>query len=129
MALRRASRPAEPPIRSAGRPSTDASERTPRAGRRTFSEPGSASRSAATGGTRVARQAGMKPAISVTSVPTSRLTATVRVANTMPASGRSRLSDANTASRPFAMPNPTARPIIEASRPMTSASSITDPRI
>ena len=66
IALRRASRPAEPPMRSATRPITEASRRTPRAGRRTFSEPGAASRRAATGGTRVARHAGTRPASRVT---------------------------------------------------------------
>ena len=126
IALRRASRPAEPPTRSATRPITEASRRTPRAGRRTFSEPGAASRRAATGGTRVARHAGTRPASRVTTVPTSSETITVRAANTMPASGRSMSIEANTASRPLAMPKPAPRPISEASTPITSASISTD---
>ena len=71
--------------RPAGR-ATEASARTARAGRRSLSLPGAASRSAATGGTRVARHAGISPAASVTSVPTSSDTAIVRSANTRPAS-------------------------------------------
>ena len=41
------------------------------------------SRTAAIGGTRVARMAGKRPATSVTSVPTSNETTTVRVAKTV----------------------------------------------
>ena len=51
----------------------------------------------------------------------------MRGANTMPASGRSMSIELNTASRPLAMPKPAARPISEASRPMTSASTSTEP--
>ena len=127
IALRRASRPAEPPIRSAGRPTIEAISRTARAGRRTLWEPGAASRSAATGGTRMARHAGSRPAASVTSVPTSMATITVRALNTRPASGRSICIELSTASRPTAMPKPAPIPMSEASRPMLSASSITEP--
>ena len=128
IALRRASAPAEPPTFSAGRPSSDARPRTARAGRRTLWAPGSASRSAATGGTRVARHAGIRPAISVTSVPTSIETTIVRLANTVPASGSARSIERKIASRPFATPKPTASPASEASSPIASASSSTEPR-
>ncbi len=129
IALRRASAPAEPPSFSAGRPISEARPRTARAGSRSLCAPGSASRSAATGGTRVARQAGIRPATSVTSVPTSIDTSTVWLVNTMPASGRARSIESKMASRPLATPKPAARPVAEASRPMASASSSTEPRI
>ena len=128
IALRRASAPAEPPTFSAGRPISDARPRTARAGRRTLWAPGSASRSAATGGTRVARHAGIRPATSVTSVPTSIETTTVRLANTMPASGSERSIERKIASRPLATPKPTPSPTSDASTPIASASSSTEPR-
>ena len=92
IALRRASRPAEPPTAAAGRPSSDAAARTMRDGRRSLRAAGSASRSAATGAIFVARRAGRKPAASVTSVPTSSATIAVRASNTVPDSGSSRSS-------------------------------------
>ena len=106
IALRRASRPAEPPMAAAGRPSSDAAARTRRDGRRSLRAPGSASRSAATGAIFVARRAGRKPAASVTSVPTSSATIAVRASNTVPASGSWRSSAPNTALSPAARPKP-----------------------
>ena len=64
------------------------------------------SRSTATGGTRVARTAGIRPATTVTRTPTSRLTSTVRSAKTVPACGRSISTIFITALRNFAMSNP-----------------------
>ncbi len=49
------------------------------------------SRTAAIGGTRVARIAGKRPAISVTSVPTTNETTIVRVAKTVSVCGRSKI--------------------------------------
>ena len=59
------------------------------------------SRTAAIGGTRVARRAGMMLAISVTSVPSSSETMIVRVAMTVPDLGRSVPSAMNSALRPL----------------------------
>ena len=85
------------------------------------------SRTAAIGGTRVARRAGESPATSVTRVPTSSETTIVRVAKTVSVWGRSRLSATNSSFRPTARPRPANSPITDASRPMTSASTITEP--
>ena len=84
------------------------------------------SRTAAIGGTRVARRAGAMAASSVTPVPTSSDTMTVRIPNTVSPSGRSTPSALNRASMPLAIPNPRKRPIVEATRPMTSPSSLTE---
>ena len=127
IALRRASRPAEPPSCSAGRPTSEASPRTTRQGGRP-ARAGSASRSAATGGTRVARQAGIRAGDqrhqradehrhdrpSGCRTPCRRRAARVH-----------RVEDRVQA---LATPKPTARPTAEASRPIASASSITEPR-
>jgi hypothetical protein len=84
------------------------------------------SRTAAIGGTRVARIAGNRPASTVISVPTSSETTIVRVANTVPATGRSRFSARNSASRPFASPSPRKSPTTDARKPITSASRSTE---
>ena len=83
-------------------------------------------RTAAIGGTRVARIAGKRPATSVTSVPTSSETTIVRVAKTVSVCGRSRFSDLKSAFSPSASASPLKRPMIEAPRPITSASRITE---
>ena len=85
------------------------------------------SRTAAIGATRVARIAGATLASSVTAMPAARLTITVRVANTVPAFGSCMPIEANIDSSAFARPSPAARPISEASAPITSASSTTEP--
>ena len=59
------------------------------------------SRTAAIGGTRVARRAGRMLASSVTIVPTSSDTMIVRVASTVPVLGRSAPIATNSASRPL----------------------------
>ena len=84
------------------------------------------SRTAAIGGTRVARIAGKRPATRVTRVPTSRQTTIVRVANTVSVAGSSRLSALKSAFRPTARARPLNRPTIDALRPITSASRITE---
>ena len=86
------------------------------------------SRTAAIGGTFVARSAGKRPAATVTSVPTSSETTIVRVANTVSVFGRSRFSASNSLLRPTARPRPLKRPTIEATSPITSASRITETR-
>ena len=84
------------------------------------------SRTAAIGGTRVARKAGESPANSVTRVPTSSETTIVRVAKTVSVCGRSRLSAMKSSFRPTASPSPANSPMIDASRPITNASTITE---
>ena len=84
------------------------------------------SRTAAIGGTLVARIAGKRPATSVTSVPTSSETTIVRVAKTVSVCGSSRFSALKSSLSPTASPRPLKRPTMEALRPMTSASRITE---
>ena len=87
------------------------------------------SRTAAIGGMRVARRAGMSPAAIVTPTPTISETMMVLGAKTSPSLGRSALSALKSAFRPAASPRPRKRPMREATRPMTKASVITDQRI
>ena len=84
------------------------------------------SRTAAIGGTRVARRAGRMLAISVTIVPTSSETITVRVANTVCPCGRSIPKVTNNLLSPFARARPRKSPITEPTTPMTNASMTTD---
>jgi hypothetical protein len=83
------------------------------------------SRTAAIGGTRVARRAGRTLASSVMPVPSSSDTVIVCVATTVGESGRPTPSAAISAIMPLAIPRPTAIPIAEATRPMTRPSSFT----
>jgi hypothetical protein len=73
--------------------------------------------------------AGKSPASTVTPTPMIIEMTIVRVAKTVPVVGRSRFSASNSLFRPTASPRPTNRPMIEAIRPITSASMITDVRI
>ena len=84
------------------------------------------SRTAAIGGTRVARLAGRMLATRVVRVPTTIERTIVRGAMTVAASGSSMPVALNSATRPFASPMPTTSPITEASRPMTRPSATTD---
>ncbi len=84
------------------------------------------SRTAAIGGTRVARRAGRSAASIVITTPTSSETTIVRVANTVAACGRSIPKETNSALRPFASPSPRKSPTTEASRPSRNASSSTE---
>ena len=86
------------------------------------------SRTAAIGGTRVARSAGKKLAIRVTTIPSASETITVRVSSRRPLFGSVNPTASNSEKRPFARPRPRKRPTIEASTPITSASSTTDIR-
>ena len=86
------------------------------------------SRTAAIGGTRVARSAGKKLAISVTTIPSASETITVRVSRRIPLFGSVKPTASKSEKRPFASPSPRKSPTIEASTPITSASSTTESR-
>ena len=60
-------------------------------------------------------------------IPAARLTITVLVANTVPAFGSCVPLAENSDSRPFASPSPATRPISDASTPITSPSTTTEP--
>jgi hypothetical protein len=83
------------------------------------------SRTAAIGGTCVARSAGRRLATRVRAVPTASETITVRVANTSPVTGRVTPLALNRASSALASPSPTKSPTAEARNPVTSPSSTT----
>ena len=72
--------------------------------------------------------AGAMLATSVTIVPSSIETITVRASNTVPAFGRSRLIAAISALRPFARATPSASPSADASTPITKPSTSTERR-
>ncbi len=84
------------------------------------------SRTAAIGGTRVARLAGTMLASSVTPVPTISDVVIVCDAITVPPSGRSTPSAPNRATSPLAMPTPVTMPIADAPRPIIRPSSRTE---
>ena len=84
------------------------------------------SRTAAIGGTRVARRAGRMLANIVTSVPTSSDTMIVRVEKTVAPCGRSMPIATNSAFRSFAIPSPRKSPTTEPKTPITNASITTD---
>ena len=84
------------------------------------------SRTAAIGGTRVARMAGKSPAASVTRTPTSIDTMTVRSAKTRSAVGSSKPNVPKSAWIPSARRRPKARPKSDATMPMTSDSRMTE---
>ena len=117
-------------MRRAGQPTSRTSGLTSHATRGASRPAGSAapSRTAAIGGTRVARRAGTIVATSVIPVPTSSDTRTVRSAKTVSAFGRSTPMALNSTSIPLATPKPSTSPISEASRPIARPSSRTDRR-
>ncbi len=84
------------------------------------------SRTAAIGGTRVARMAGRTLATTVTTIPASIPITIVRVSSTSPLFGSVKPTASKSLKRPFASPMPASTPTIEASRPVTNASTITD---
>ncbi len=84
-----------------------------------------ASRMAATGGTAAARRAGSSAARTVTTSPTTRLTATVRGCTTTEVDGREPPKELMIACRTRATPIPAPRPRTEASSPTTTASTTT----
>ncbi len=83
---------------------------------------GSDSDSAATGAMRVARRAGRVAAMTVTMVPTSTATMNVRGSSVIPVVA----VDPNTDSNARAMRMPTPNPSIDATNPVTAASTSTD---
>ncbi len=85
------------------------------------------SRTAETGGTIVARIPGYRLASTVTTIPTVSATTIVRVSSVNPLFGRVNPTASNSRKRPFARARPTTRPTSEASTPVTSASTSTDP--
>ena len=84
------------------------------------------SRTAAIGGTRVARRAGRMLATRVTSVPTSSETTIVRVEKTVAPCGRLIPIATKSAFSSFASPRPRNSPITEPTIPITKASITTD---
>ena len=84
------------------------------------------SRTAAIGGTRVARRAGEIVASTVMPTPSSSDTITVLVLNTVPVLGRSTPKDLNSAFSPLAISRPKNRPTIAANSPVTKPSSSTE---
>ena len=70
----------------------------------------------------------MTVASSVTPVPTTTATITVRSANTVPPSGRSAPSALNSAIMPLAIPNPRTSPISDATSPIVRPSMRTERR-
>ena len=84
------------------------------------------SRTAAIGGTFVARIAGKMPATSVTTIPTVSEISTVLALRFKEVVGRSLLEALKSALTPRASRRPPTRPRSDASTPMTSASSVTD---
>ena len=84
------------------------------------------SRSAATGGTRVARRAGARVETSVTRTPTSIDTQIVRPAITMPEEGSSKPTLLKSAFRPAATPIPSTSPAALPRTPSTAPSASTE---
>ena len=84
------------------------------------------SRTAAIGGTRVARRAGEIVASTVMPTPSSSETITVLRLNTVPVLGRSTPRALNSAFRPLAISKPSSRPTIAATSPVTKPSSSTE---
>ena len=85
-----------------------------------------ASRSAATGGTCEARNAGTSAATSVTPRPTTSDAITAAAGTPIPATFRLPLRADNAAAPSVPMPTPSPSPTSDAMIPMTVASTITD---
>ncbi len=115
------------PTSSAAKPSTvTASEPT---ARKRANRPGGSvapSRTAAIGGTLVARSAGRRLASSVIRIPTRSETTIVLVWNASPLFGSVNPIRSKSLNSPFARKRPRNRPVTEASTPITSDSTITD---
>ena len=79
-------------------------------------------------GTRVARSAGKKLAISVTMIPSASETMIVRVSNRRPLFGSVKPTASKSANSPFASASPRKRPTIDAITPIASASTTTEIR-
>ena len=87
------------------------------------------SRTAAIGGTRVARTAGRRLASSVTMIPTASETTIVRVSKSRPLFGSVKPTRSKSQKSSFARPSPRKRPTTDAAVPTTSASTMIEPRI
>src|SRR5581483_927121 len=87
------------------------------------------SRTAAIGGTRVARRAGRRLATIVTRIPASSDTTIGRVLNGRPVVGSVNPREAKSQKRNVASGGPRKRPVSEASEPMTNDSRRTERRI
>ena len=86
------------------------------------------SRTAAIGGTRVARSAGKMLAIRVTTIPSASETTIVRVSRSNPLFGSVKPTASNSQKSPFASASPRKSPITEATMPIASASTTTERR-
>ena len=84
------------------------------------------SRTAAIGGTLVARSAGQIAAMTVTTTPRRSETTIVRVAKTVPVWGRSMPRETKSELSPLARPTPRNSPVTAANNPMIAASRMTD---
>ena len=84
------------------------------------------SRSAWTGATRAARRAGKIDETTVTTVPTTNATTTVRGSSWSEVLGRSTPNADSSPFRPRAIPIPARRPRADATKPVTNASTTTD---
>ena len=82
------------------------------------------SRTAAIGGTRVARMAGRRLAARVTRTPTRSATTIVRVSKRRPVFGRVNPTASKSQKRTLASPSPRKSPITEAMTPTTSDSTM-----
>ena len=82
------------------------------------------SRTAAIGGTRVARMAGRRLAMSVTRIPTRRATTIVLVSKSEPVFGSVKPTRSKSQNSTFASPSPRKRPITEAITPTMSDSTM-----
>ena len=87
------------------------------------------SRTAAIGGTRVARNAGRMLATTVTMIPAASAITTAVGSRISPLFGSVKPTRSKSQNNAFASPTPTASPTSDASTPMTSASIRTDTRI
>ena len=99
--------------------------------RKRWKRPGGSSapsRTAAMGGTRVARSAGKKLAIRVTTIPRASETTIVRVSNRRPLFGSVKPTASNSENRPLASASPRKSPTTDAITPITSASNTTAAR-
>ena len=117
------------PTASRPKPATVSSSASGNAKREVFvTGSATSSRSAATGGTRVARRAGARLATSVTTTPTRSATMIVRGSTTVPEAGTSNPIALKSAFRPAATRTPSARPMSEPITPRNSPSPSTERR-
>ncbi len=85
------------------------------------------SRMAAIGGMRAARNAGAMAATTVTIMPSTYDQMNAAAGTTMELAGMSRPSAPSSALSPTASPMPATKPMVDATRPTSTASNSTDP--